>query len=529
MASKVEIILEATDAASATIQKVNGELGISEEQINRVGSESQATGMSWTDLNAAVSLGKEAFAIANQVMDETVGKFQAYAQQVRDLSAISGQSAEDTSRFIQVLDDYRISAEDATTATKALTKQGLAPNMETLAILSDQYLAITDTQARNEFVLKNLGKAGLEWNQVLQQGGTALRENAAAQQGGLILNDQMLARAEKLRLAQDQLNDSWDAFSITVGERAVPLITSALDNFNTRVEESGFASAVFQTGFDDIIQVFQDAAGYADGATTSTNNLTNAQAAAIPTAEELAAAQKAVAEEAQKVSDINNKMVSAIGSLQTADDNYTKNAKGLTDQRLEMEANYSAAKSRGYEKTVGEYKGYEDKIASLKQKEADLSAERDKQTLQFISNILLQKLQVDGLTTAEFEAFAKQQKAWGLWSDDTVAKARAAWQETDKIVASINAIPGGKTVNIAVNYTSDQLDIMSDKRAGHAAGGSFLIPDSYGNEGFRMGNGDTASGGERVTITPRGESGGSAIDYERMARVIRDALLQVSR
>ena len=48
----------------------------------------------------------------------------------------------------------------------------------------------------------------------------------------------------------------------------------------------------------------------------------------------------------------------------------------------------------------------------------------------------------------------------------------------------------------------------------HASGGSFLIPESYGNEGFRMGNGDTASGGERVTITPRGQAtggGGSVI------------------
>jgi hypothetical protein len=32
-----------------------------------------------------------------------------------------------------------------------------------------------------------------------------------------------------------------------------------------------------------------------------------------------------------------------------------------------------------------------------------------------------------------------------------------------------------------------------------------MIPMSYGNEGFKMGNGDTASGGERVSITPRGQ------------------------
>lgn len=37
-----------------------------------------------------------------------------------------------------------------------------------------------------------------------------------------------------------------------------------------------------------------------------------------------------------------------------------------------------------------------------------------------------------------------------------------------------------------------------------AEGGSFIIPAAYGREGFRMGGIATASGGERVTVTPRG-------------------------
>jgi hypothetical protein len=50
----------------------------------------------------------------------------------------------------------------------------------------------------------------------------------------------------------------------------------------------------------------------------------------------------------------------------------------------------------------------------------------------------------------------------------------------------------------------------SPDERGHATGGDFMIPMSYGNEGFKMGNGDTASGGERVTITPKGGGGGGA-------------------
>jgi len=41
----------------------------------------------------------------------------------------------------------------------------------------------------------------------------------------------------------------------------------------------------------------------------------------------------------------------------------------------------------------------------------------------------------------------------------------------------------------------------------HAAGGLFEIPMMYGNEGFRLGNGDTASGGEGLQIIPKNQMG----------------------
>jgi hypothetical protein len=66
----------------------------------------------------------------------------------------------------------------------------------------------------------------------------------------------------------------------------------------------------------------------------------------------------------------------------------------------------------------------------------------------------------------------------------------------------------------------------------HASGGSFLIPSSYGNEGFKLGNGDTASAGERITITKNGEGqqqGGMVIDYNLFARTLATELQKVGR
>jgi hypothetical protein len=175
----------------------------------------------WATANAGLlsGLGVAAGAIygAGKAAAASYMEFQNYAGSVRDLSAISGTGAEETSRFIQVLDDFQISAQDVTTATKAMTKQGLAPTVETLAKLADQYKAIQDPMDRNAFVLKNLGKGGLNWVNALQQGGDALREMGDEVNANLILTDDQIAMSEQSRLAIDALSDSWQGIKVSIG------------------------------------------------------------------------------------------------------------------------------------------------------------------------------------------------------------------------------------------------------------------------------------------------------------------------
>ena len=47
---------------------------------------------------------------------------------------------------------------------------------------------------------------------------------------------------------------------------------------------------------------------------------------------------------------------------------------------------------------------------------------------------------------------------------------------------------------------------MKVPKGSHASGGSFMVPSSYGYEGFNMGNRDTASGGELINVTARGQA-----------------------
>src|SRR5258706_7757425 len=137
---------------------------------------------------------------------------QKYAQQVRDLSLISGTGAEETSKFIQVLDDYQLSAEDATLATKKLKDQGLVPSIDTLAKLADEYKKIQDPAQKMVFIQENLGRGGAKWVNVLNQSSDALRANAAQTHKNLILFDKQNSHTEKEKLAIDALSDTYNGW-----------------------------------------------------------------------------------------------------------------------------------------------------------------------------------------------------------------------------------------------------------------------------------------------------------------------------
>jgi hypothetical protein len=87
----------------------------------------------------------------------------------------------------------------------------------------------------------------------------------------------------------------------------------------------------------------------------------------------------------------------------------------------------------------------------------------------------------------------------------------------------IGAEPGPET-NVII---TPEKEIVPKPGGAYADGGSFTIPQSYGYEGYPLGPGKTASGGERVTVTPSSAPMPDPIDYDRMARIFRDTILAV--
>lgn len=134
---------------------------------------------------------------------------------------------------------------------------------------------------------------------------------------------------------------------------------------------------------------------------------------------------------------------------------------------------------------------------------------------------------------------------WGSVFNTVMADGKSSVEE---VQAAIDAVPKENTVNFTITTTGapPNLDVSAEAsnaprgthRSSHATGGSFMIPASYGNEGFMMGGGDTASGKELIRITPAGQDPNAAvveaiyatrITADDIARAVVTASQQVSK
>lgn len=207
MPARVQILVEAQDAASGIFRGLTSQLGSFGSIIEDVTTKN----ISWGNIATSVTS-----AVVDGVQD-SIRAAQEYSEVIRDQMLLSGQSAEASSRFIQVLDDYQLSADDAKAATRALTREGLAPTVETVIELSRQYNELNTVEEKNAFVTKNLGRAGQEWLNLLAQGPDKIQDMNDSVSESLILNNQQVQNMEKVRLAQDAWNDTIQGTKIQIG------------------------------------------------------------------------------------------------------------------------------------------------------------------------------------------------------------------------------------------------------------------------------------------------------------------------
>lgn len=398
MAARVQIIVEAKDATSGIFRGITSSMGA----LGGVVEELTAKNVNWGNVAA------QAAQMVVQGLKESVKATVDYANSVRELSMLSGESTEETSRFIQVIDDYKLSADDALLATKALTKNGMAPSIDTIAQLSDQYLALNSVEEKNEFILKNLGKGGLQWVEVLNKGSEALKAQGAAVNESLILSQQAVDNARAYELALDDWNDAVLALKVSIGNELLPALTNMMTGISNTNLIRDEANRLLQEGI----------AGNREEALTMASATIARQQATVAVQENKDALDNntlsaaAQAEAIKEMTTANTGMLSLITSLQSETDRYKTTASELHEQQEALRQQYvdGSVSAEEYAAKMG---GLTDAV-----KENQKAHEEAGKKIAF--SLLQQKLAVDGLSDAEFDFLLQAGVNWGIY-DQTVA------------------------------------------------------------------------------------------------------------
>lgn len=219
---QMDILAHRLDKAGVSQAAYNKAVANARTTAQQSTTATKQSALSITDLRSAYMMAADAARLAGQAYEKTIGISMQYSDVIREASGVTGTSAQETSKLIQVLDNYGIAQSDIMTATKALTKEGYTPTIETLANLSDKYNQLQTQQEKNKFVMDNLGKGGLKWVEVLKKGGDALREQGSEINKSLILNQKQVDASKALFLEMDDLKDASTGLSAAVGNYLTP-------------------------------------------------------------------------------------------------------------------------------------------------------------------------------------------------------------------------------------------------------------------------------------------------------------------
>lgn len=367
-----------------------------------------------------------------------------YNAEVRDLSLITGQGAEASSKFLQVLDDFELTAADATSAARFLKEKGLSPTIETLALLSDEFKKIEDPAQRMAFLQENLGRGGAKWANVLSQESGALLEAANSANKYLIKTDEQIRKSEIARLALDNLSDTWTGYKNAVGDAINELIVAdqAAKRANEIYKENGnvlgYNMRQTQEWKDALAQAKEEQIAAADASLALGDSMQEA-------------AQKIKEEEEalKELSKANSEFLDMVGEV-------TDRNKDYQQSLAEVEQKYADG-----ELTVGEYQ------TAI----SNLAAEQELAGRRMILSMLEQELALDGLTTKETDALLALGAKWGIYSDTAIVEAQQARDEVNALLAGIQ----DKTVNVTVQtlggYQQGTQQYNNIAHPGRASGG----------------------------------------------------------
>lgn len=426
MADTVEIPIEALDQFSQVFAGLDENFAVlinqNQQLIDKQKQSTQSTKentLSWTDFRSAYSTVLDAVRAGQQVWDGTVGELDRYAASVEKVSRLTGQSAEESSRLIQVADDLQVSQESLNSAlTIAAKKHDVS--IEGLAKLSDQYNSFTNAQDKAAFAAQIFGRNYTEVVKILEAGGTQLRAMGGNVEGGLIINEAQIEQIHAYRREIDAAADSFEALKLQVGGT---LLTSfnqnavAMHTQNVLMEQGNQVIAAkirAHTKLTDAEQATYDAAQKTAEATYyQTQNMKDATDAG-----------NAMAESIDEITTRNKDLLGEMKDFQGIADNYSNKTQDLGKQEQDLLEKKKELIKEGYSPEGKNVQEINDKLKENAQAQEDAAKAAQKAVKDRVVAMLTEKLAANGLTDSEFNALIDLQQQWGLLDSQTAASAK---------------------------------------------------------------------------------------------------------
>ena len=471
-------------------------------------------------LSNEVALGIGKFEVYSQII-EKVGKTLAdmvndtvdYASEVRNLTQITGLSAEESSRLIQVSDDLKISTEDLTKAQKKLASDGLSLSIETLSRLSDQYRAIQDPAAKATFLTDTFGKSGYKFAEAMQKGGDALKEMNDGISDNLVLTQDAVDAAREYEKNIDDLQDSFMELKVSIGNGVIPILNEVMDGMQN---QNAIREKANQLMRDGIAKNREEALTLAEKSIKIAEFTQGLDSAGL--------SYRAIAE-----------------SIVVADD-ATQGFSLSYEKQLDLVGDFTNSLQTQSEK-LDEIK---EKYGEGSQEYSDATAQFEEDGRRRILSMLEQQLSMDGLTQQEMDLLLAKGLAWGVYSEQAVEASRKAMEEVAALTDAINTIPSERTFTMSVmvqgadavgglgaGFGSEQWGGGKALGGSVSAGTSYLVGE-HGPERFTPSTNGTitpnsAGADSRIIALLETIAAKPAINEYILGQVVKESISQVIR
>ena len=403
MANKVEIDVIANDLASAALDMVKTKLA-------GIGGTAGMVATATLAMGAAVVTSLLAAAESAQ----------KYDQQVKELMLRTGGTAEETSRLIQTVDDAGISYETLSTAMRFAVKNGIEPSIQSIAKLSDEYLALNTPVEKGQFLLDKFGRSGMDMARIMDKGGDAIISMSQAVEENLVVTDEAIRKSEEYRINMDNLNDTFEGFKVAVGNEVIPVISEQVAQTNRLIDslkEEGYWYTVLHQNTIRHTEAATEDATATNSAAQSYTAMAQAAASAIPEIQDSTEATKAA-------TSANSEMLSLVMNLQSATDRYAASQKSLTTRSKELTDKLSELGERTA-RNAEEWDAVTAEIKDNEQAMRDLEAQHAKAMARIAVDLYIAKLQADGFTDAEYTMALQALETTGIIDQATVEMANS--------------------------------------------------------------------------------------------------------